>query len=84
MKLRTLFWKSKAKYVLNSDVESNLVILFIKGFSEKIRRIVDKYDVRTPFDSCKSIDSILCKPKLKFNKLDTEDVVYIISSVYVG
>jgi predicted GIY-YIG superfamily endonuclease len=70
--------KIKRDNVNNKDeMKGSLIIPYIKGTSERIKRIAAKYGLRTAFHSRTTLRNILCKTNPNNNiKLESKNVIY--------
>lgn len=58
------------------EVKGNIVIPYVRGVSEKIRRIAATYGLRTAFHSRNTIGKFICNTTPEVSKLDTKNVIY--------
>lgn len=61
------------------DISANIttmVILYVKGLAENLRRIVNKYDIRTAFNAKNTIRSPLTKIRPTQENRDPKNCIY--------
>lgn len=71
--------KGETKDDKNSKVMGTLVILYLKGILEKIRKTGSKYELRTSLQPQKIRENILCRSNHRQEKMETKNVVYSLS-----
>ena len=73
---KSLAIKKPPSSVNNEEIKGSLVIPYVRGTSEKIRRIAKKYGLRTAFHSRNTIGKLLCNTSPKLPKLEIKNVIY--------
>lgn len=67
---------------------ATMVLPYVKGLSEKIRRLASKHNIRTAFKSGSTLRNILTKVKPDCDQADTKECIYKVpcecGNVYIG
>lgn len=70
------------------EVKGSVVIPYVAGLSEKIRRIAKRYGLRTAFHSRKTLGNFICDITPKITTMESKNVIYSIpcecGAVYLG
>lgn len=62
----------------DKEVKGSLVIPYVKGLSEKIRRIAASFGLRTAFHSRLTLERLLCNRRPDIEMLDRKNIIYSI------